>query len=89
MSYSAEKSVKLEKHAEGPKDTNGSGKADGTRDDHDKPKPPPTEDDDSKKIETDRLLRTGTEIAAMAMLAALLIGAGVTAVLVIRRRRRS
>ena len=167
----AEKSVKLEKHAEGPKDTNGSGKADagdtieysftvtndghvtlteividdpllggemacdigtlapgesaecgpypytitaediargevtndatvigipddgddddGDRDDHDKPKPPPTEDDDSKKIETDKLPRTGTEIAAMAILAALLIGAGVTAVLVIRRRRRS
>jgi len=167
----AQKSVKLEKHAEGPKDTNGSGKADagdtieysftvtndghvtlteividdpllggemacdigtlapgesaecgpypytitaediargevtndatvigipddgddddGDRDDHDKPKPPPTEDDDSKKIETDKLPRTGTEIAAMAILAALLIGAGVTAVLVIRRRRRS
>ncbi|MGJ7540819.1 DUF7507 domain-containing protein [Brevibacterium luteolum] len=167
----AQKSVKLEKHAEGPKDTNGSGKADagdtieysftvtndghvtlteividdpllggemacdigtlapgesaecgpypytitaediargevtndatvigipddgddddGGRDDHDKPKPPPTEDDDSKKIETDKLPRTGTEIAAMAILAALLIGAGVTAVLVIRRRRRS
>lgn len=65
------------------------GRDDDKRDDHDKPKPPPTEDDDSKKIETDKLPRTGTEIAAMALLAALLIGAGVTAVLVIRRRRRS
>ena len=62
---------------------------DDKRDDHDKPKPPPTEDDDSNTIETDKLPRTGTEIAAMAILAALLIGSGVTVVLVIRRHRRS